>query len=286
VNVLAGSDCGFATLGRSDVVHPTVTWAKLQSLADGAKLATERLWGARPASTEIRLDHFSGAVSRDGFWRSDEADLVMQKGNLPGWRALAEAEEQRLPGATIADFGCNMGGFLRFLCDEHPVARGFGLDPAEAAIRRARALNGDRPVEYAAASSPPADWPEADLCFSQEVVYLIEDLGGHADDVWRLLRPGGSYLAVNSVHGHSAEAERWHAANSEALGLPALRRIGEYIAPFLERGFTAEVGWLPVRSLPIDREQAGRAWELLNHWTKNSEKVLFRFTKPDAARSS
>jgi hypothetical protein len=26
--------------------HPSVQWAKLQALADGAKLASSRLWGA------------------------------------------------------------------------------------------------------------------------------------------------------------------------------------------------------------------------------------------------
>ena len=46
-NVIAGSDCGFATLARSDVVHPTVTWAKFQSLAEGARLASEQLWGRK-----------------------------------------------------------------------------------------------------------------------------------------------------------------------------------------------------------------------------------------------
>jgi 5-methyltetrahydropteroyltriglutamate--homocysteine methyltransferase len=43
-NVIAGCDCGFATLARSDVVHPTVTWTKLQSLVDGARLASKALW--------------------------------------------------------------------------------------------------------------------------------------------------------------------------------------------------------------------------------------------------
>jgi 5-methyltetrahydropteroyltriglutamate--homocysteine methyltransferase len=52
-NVIAGSDCGFATLARSDVVHPTVTWAKLQSLAEGARLASERLWGPGPRPRRV-----------------------------------------------------------------------------------------------------------------------------------------------------------------------------------------------------------------------------------------
>jgi 5-methyltetrahydropteroyltriglutamate--homocysteine methyltransferase len=44
-NVIAGSDCGFSTFARSALtVHPTVTWAKLQAMADGARLATARLW--------------------------------------------------------------------------------------------------------------------------------------------------------------------------------------------------------------------------------------------------
>jgi 5-methyltetrahydropteroyltriglutamate--homocysteine methyltransferase len=282
-NVIAGSDCGFATLARSDVVHPTVTWAKLRSLAEGARLASARLWVKRGAPPALRLDNFSGSGSRDGFWRTNEADTVMQKGNLAGWRALAEVAGQRLPGATVVDFGCNMGGFLRYLSDEHSLARGFGLDPAEGAIRQARAANADRPIEYAAAATPPDDWPEADACFSQEVMYLIEDLAGHADDVWRVLRPGGDYLAVTSVHSHSEQARRWHADNAEALKLPVIRGIAQYMAPFQERGFTAEVGWLPVRLVPVDADRVDRAWEILQNWTKGSDKVLFRFTKPDEA---
>jgi 5-methyltetrahydropteroyltriglutamate--homocysteine methyltransferase len=50
-NVIAGSDCGFATLARSDVVHPTVTWAKFQSLTEGARLASERLWGRKAVAS-------------------------------------------------------------------------------------------------------------------------------------------------------------------------------------------------------------------------------------------
>jgi 5-methyltetrahydropteroyltriglutamate--homocysteine methyltransferase len=38
-NVIAGTDCGFG--GR---IHPQIAWAKLQALADGAKLASKELW--------------------------------------------------------------------------------------------------------------------------------------------------------------------------------------------------------------------------------------------------
>jgi 5-methyltetrahydropteroyltriglutamate--homocysteine methyltransferase len=47
-NVIAGSDCGFAQVDTIQRVHPTVMWAKFQSLAEGARLATAELWGRKP----------------------------------------------------------------------------------------------------------------------------------------------------------------------------------------------------------------------------------------------
>ena len=42
--VIAGTDCGFGTFAGFGAVHPTICWAKLGALAEGAALATERLW--------------------------------------------------------------------------------------------------------------------------------------------------------------------------------------------------------------------------------------------------
>jgi 5-methyltetrahydropteroyltriglutamate--homocysteine methyltransferase len=43
-NVMAGTDCGFGTIAGMQVVVPNVVWAKFQAMADGAELATQRLW--------------------------------------------------------------------------------------------------------------------------------------------------------------------------------------------------------------------------------------------------
>lgn len=44
-NVIAGTDCGFSTFARSALtVHPTVTWAKFQAMAEGAEIASKQLW--------------------------------------------------------------------------------------------------------------------------------------------------------------------------------------------------------------------------------------------------
>src|SRR5262245_50230208 len=49
-NVIASSDCGFAQSPFAARVHPTIMWAKLRSMAEGARLATQELWGKRSAA--------------------------------------------------------------------------------------------------------------------------------------------------------------------------------------------------------------------------------------------
>jgi len=44
-NIIAGTDCGFAQQPFYQRVHPTIQWAKLQSLVEGARLASKELWG-------------------------------------------------------------------------------------------------------------------------------------------------------------------------------------------------------------------------------------------------
>ncbi|HUY20056.1 MAG TPA: cobalamin-independent methionine synthase II family protein [Candidatus Binataceae bacterium] len=43
-NVIAGTDCGFATFVGSSGVDADVAWLKLQSLAEGARIASQKLW--------------------------------------------------------------------------------------------------------------------------------------------------------------------------------------------------------------------------------------------------
>jgi len=44
-NVIAGADCGFSSQATyKPEVHPSVVWAKLRAMAEGAQLATAQLW--------------------------------------------------------------------------------------------------------------------------------------------------------------------------------------------------------------------------------------------------
>lgn len=43
--VIAGTDCGFGTFAGFGAVHPDIAYAKLGSLAEGARRASRKLWG-------------------------------------------------------------------------------------------------------------------------------------------------------------------------------------------------------------------------------------------------
>jgi 5-methyltetrahydropteroyltriglutamate--homocysteine methyltransferase len=49
-NVMGGTDCGFAQSPFARRVHPTIMWAKLKSLVEGARIATQVLWGKQVAA--------------------------------------------------------------------------------------------------------------------------------------------------------------------------------------------------------------------------------------------
>ena len=48
--VIAGTDCGFATFARMEVVDPDIAWSKLAAFREGARLASDRLWNRGGAS--------------------------------------------------------------------------------------------------------------------------------------------------------------------------------------------------------------------------------------------
>lgn len=52
-NVIAGADCGFASFATSFEIHPTIVWAKLEALVEGARLASKQLWGRGAVSAPV-----------------------------------------------------------------------------------------------------------------------------------------------------------------------------------------------------------------------------------------
>ncbi len=44
-NLLVGNDCGFQSTAGNSEIPITIAWAKLRALGEGARIASQRLWG-------------------------------------------------------------------------------------------------------------------------------------------------------------------------------------------------------------------------------------------------
>ena len=56
-NVIASTDCGFAQEQFNRRVHPSIMWAKLETMAEGARIASQELWGrSAQAGVEQRVN--------------------------------------------------------------------------------------------------------------------------------------------------------------------------------------------------------------------------------------
>ncbi len=62
--VIAGTDCGFGTWAGFGPIDPTICWAKLASMAEGAKLAYERARSSRGVVRRSRASVARGVVAR------------------------------------------------------------------------------------------------------------------------------------------------------------------------------------------------------------------------------
>ena len=90
-NVIGGTDCGFQQGSGVQRVHPTVMWAKLRALADGARLATP------------------GALAR----LAPQACKLRTRVRLRPAPALASASRLRCPGVRPCAFAHSSCGTIQ-----------------------------------------------------------------------------------------------------------------------------------------------------------------------------
>jgi SAM-dependent methyltransferase len=224
------------------------------------------------------------------YWRSAVEDEAMQDAHGFVWRSMLDTIDIDLTGTRVLDAGCNRGGFLCLLCDACGIAEGRGYDPASSAIDDARRLAGSRPLRFEVADTVPTGWVGFDAAFSHEVLYLLHDLGAHADAIFAALVPGGSYYAVMGVHAGSPLQSEWHHAHVEELDLPRLYSIDEVAAVFIASGFEVaaarlEIGFIPAlghtsaeRAAESPMSSAPELMRRIEYY--NEHKLLLRCRRP------
>lgn len=151
----------------------------------------------------------------DVWWQNRaEGEQQMEERHKKGWQEVINLiQEQDLSSMSVLDFGCNQGGFLRYLYQTKPFKEGFGIDLAQQSIEIANSRRGDLPLTYVATTTPEQFADKFDLAVSQAVIYLINDLKTHAWKVKQMLKPGGVYYATYT----------------DLNGNPSLRHFTEWI---------------------------------------------------------
>lgn len=216
-------------------------------------------------------------------WYIDpDTEASMADGHAPIWRHMIGLMPERdLTTKAVLDFGCNQGGFLRHLHALRPFHRALGVDIAEQSVARANELKGTLPIQYQTDVQLTGWDAQFDLAVSHEVIYLIEDLAGHAQSLWRALQPGGVYYAVTGCHTDNPLWPRWRELVAERTHTVVQdRSITDYAQAFQAAGFS-----VTARKLAFDGfvPYAPESWmpdlrDALDYYTDT--KVMFRLLKP------
>ena len=172
-----------------------------------------------------------------------------------GHRALADWGMRFLDASAdtrVLDCGCGGGANIKALLKKCPqgIVKGIDYSPVsakkarrlnQAAIREGRCVVWQGSVEHIIFAK---DWFDAVTAF--ETVYFWPGLPQCFREVYRVLRPGGTFLICNECGGYNADDEKW----TQKIGGMTIYRDVELKAYLEQAGFRDiqvhknERGWL------------------------------------------
>lgn len=153
-------------------------------------------------------------------------------------------EGHDLSGAAVLDIGCGAGGIDVALVARHGAGHVCGLDVEDAVLERARALVADRGlgarIGCLKAAPGPLPFPPGtfDVVFSKDSIVHIPDKSALMAEVFRVLKPGGRFLASDWLIGTetvSPAMAEYIAAEGLDFGMATPARYREAMAA---AGFT------------------------------------------------
>jgi phosphoethanolamine N-methyltransferase len=149
-----------------------------------------------------------------------------------------------LHGKTVLDIGCGSGGITLHLVERHGAAHATGFDVErpviDAATKRAAARGlADR---TAFIQAPPGPLPFADrsfdVVFSKDALLHVPDKDAVFAEIFRVLKPGGVFVASNWMISHDGEPSRAMQAYVAAEGLSfAMASPARYAQAMRRAGF-------------------------------------------------
>lgn len=174
------------------------------------------------------------------WWQNaDEGEQVMEESHRRFWqKVVSMVIEDDLRHSSVLDFGCNQGGFLRYLYEQKPFKNGVGVDIARGSVEVANQRKGALPLTYEATSTPEKFSHQFDLAFSISVIYLIADLQAHACTIRQMLKPGGVYYATyTDYNGNPSLPVMKKQIDRHAARPMILHDLDDIAGAFFQEGF-------------------------------------------------
>lgn len=119
------------------------------------------------------------------------------------------------PDAKVLDCGCGGGANIKRLLKNCPQGIVEGIDYSEISVEKARKLNQrairDGRCTVCQGSVAQMDFADAsfDVVTAFETVYFWQDLPKCFQEVYRVLKPGGTFLICNESNGDTNKDKKW-----------------------------------------------------------------------------
>ena len=143
------------------------------------------------------------------------------------------------PDAKVLDCGCGGGANMKRLLKKCPNGAVTGIDYSSVSVEKSKKLNaktiaeGHCRVLEASVAMLPFENEEFDVVTAFETVYFWPDLPQCFQEVYRVLKPGGTFLICNESNGDTDKDEKW----TEIIGGMTIYRDVELKAVMQEAGF-------------------------------------------------
>jgi SAM-dependent methyltransferase len=160
----------------------------------------------------------------------------MERGHRPvGEQAI---QLMRVPAdARVLDVGCGSGWATRLLAQYAMNGRVTGIDISDEMIRVARDSSqtlSNIDFETASAEQLPFSDNEFTHAFSMESLYYYENISKALGEIFRVLKPGGLFVAVVDLYWENEPTHQW----IDTLKVPVeLLSVDDYRSLFVDAGF-------------------------------------------------
>ena len=160
------------------------------------------------------------------------AQMDRSKGGLAAageWHQL-EPLFPPLEGMAVLDLGCGYGWHCQYAADQG-AAKVLGIDLSEKMLEQAERRNRNGKIRYRHCGIEAYEYPESvwDIVVSNLALHYIEDLEQVFRNVWRTLRPGGTFL-LNIEHPVFTSGVHQDWSYGEG-GIPQYWPVDDYYLP-------------------------------------------------------